>query len=160
MIATSLLYLRSKFELVGMNTCGSPMVRVDVFCCSVTKVEKSSLEQSYAMKCCAKLGVGATDTYDNIQKAFGNDSPSLAQVFRWNKDFVNGRETVEDEPLSGRPASVKTILDHVRAFIRQDLRLTIRMIAGELNINECRVHKIVAQDLNMRKLCAKMVPKI
>jgi predicted unusual protein kinase regulating ubiquinone biosynthesis (AarF/ABC1/UbiB family) len=31
------------------------------------------------------------------------------------------------------------------------------MIADELN--ECTVHQIVTQDLNMRKVCAKMVPK-
>jgi hypothetical protein len=31
----------------------------------------------------AKLGEGATDTYEKIQKAFDNDSPSRAQVFRW-----------------------------------------------------------------------------
>jgi hypothetical protein len=29
-----------------------------------------------------KLGEGITDTYDKIQKSFGNDSLSRAQVFR------------------------------------------------------------------------------
>jgi hypothetical protein len=42
--------------------------------------------------------------------------------------------------------------------MRQDRRFTIRIIADELNINECTVHQIVTQDLNMRKLRAKMVP--
>jgi hypothetical protein len=31
------------------------------------------------------------------------------------------------------------------------------VIANEVNINECAVHQIVTQDLNMRKLCSKMV---
>jgi hypothetical protein len=31
------------------------------------------------------------------------------------------------------------------------------MIADELN--ECMVHQIVTQNLNMRKVCAKVVPK-
>jgi hypothetical protein len=45
---------------------------------------------------------------------------------------------VEDEPRSGRPASARTNtnLDRVRAFIRRDRRLTTRMIADELNIND------------------------
>jgi hypothetical protein len=51
-----------------------------------------------------------------------------------------------------------TNVARVRAFI-QDRRLTIRIIADELNINEYMVHPIVTQDLNMRKVCAKMVPK-
>jgi transposase len=67
-------------------------------------MENNNLEQRYAIKFCVKLGEGATDTYDKIQKACGNDSVSRAQVFRWHKDFVNWRETVEDEPRSGRPA--------------------------------------------------------
>jgi hypothetical protein len=67
---------------------------------------------------------------------------------------------VEDEPWPGRPASVwtSTNIDRVMAFI-QNWCLTIRIIADELNINECMVHPIVTQDLNMRKVCAKMFPK-
>jgi histone-lysine N-methyltransferase SETMAR len=96
-----------------------------------------------------------------IQKAFGNDSLSRTKVFRWHKDFVNGRETVADEPRSGHPASVRTStnVDHVRAFVRQDQRLKIRIITDELNINECTVHQIFTQDFNTRKVCANMVPK-
>jgi hypothetical protein len=68
---------------------------------------------------------------------------------------------VQDEPRSGRPASVRisTNVDLVRAFILQDRRLKIRIIADKLNTNECTIHQIVTQDLNMRKVCAKMVPK-
>jgi predicted unusual protein kinase regulating ubiquinone biosynthesis (AarF/ABC1/UbiB family) len=46
----------------------------------------------------------------------------------------------------------------VRALIRQDRRLTTRKIADELN--EYVLHQIVTQDLDMREMCAKMVPKI
>jgi hypothetical protein len=72
-----------------MNKRGSVVVRVDVFCYSVTKLENNNLGQRYAIKFCVRLGEGATDTYGNIQKAFGNDFLSRAQVFRWHKDFVN-----------------------------------------------------------------------
>jgi hypothetical protein len=71
-------------------------------------MENNNLEQGYAVKFCVRLGKGATGTYGKIQKAFGNDSLSRAQVSRWHKDFVNGRETVGDEQRSGRPASVRT----------------------------------------------------
>jgi hypothetical protein len=82
-------------------------------------------------------------------------------VFRYHEDFVNGRETAEDELRSGSPASVRTStdVDRVRAFIRQDRRFTIPMITDELDMNECTVHQSVAQDFNMRTVCAKMVLK-
>jgi hypothetical protein len=75
--------------------------------------------------------------------------------------LANGRETVEDEQRSGRPASVRTRtnVDRVGAFIRQDRRLMMRIIADEININECTVHQVVTRDLNMRTVCAKMVPE-
>jgi hypothetical protein len=44
--------------------------------------------------------------------------------------------------LDAPPASVRTStnVDRMGTFIRQDRRLTIRMIADDLNINECTVH--------------------
>ena len=43
--------------------------------------------------------------------------------------------------------------------MRSDRRLTLRMISIELNLNRFTVHKILTQDLDMRKVCAKMAPK-
>jgi hypothetical protein len=68
-------------------------------------MEKNNLEQRYAIKFFfVKLGESANDTYEKIQKAFGSDSVPHAQVFRGHIGFLHQRETVEDEPLSGRPA--------------------------------------------------------
>jgi hypothetical protein len=74
-------------------------------------MENNNLWQRHAIKFCVKLRESATDTYEMIQKAFGNDSLSHAEVFRWHKDFVNGREMVKDELWSGSPTSVRTITD-------------------------------------------------
>jgi len=43
--------------------------------------------------------------------------------------------------------------------VRSDHRLTLRMISSELNLNWFTVHQIFTQDLDMRKVCAKMAPK-
>ena len=45
-------------------------------------------------------------------------------------------------------------------MVRGDRRLTVRMIADELEINHNSVWKIITEDLGMRKICAKMVPKL
>ena len=47
----------------------------------------------------------------------------------------------------------------MRILIRSDRRLTLRMIIIELNLNRFNVHQNLTQDLDMRKVCAKMVPK-
>ena len=43
--------------------------------------------------------------------------------------------------------------------VRSDRRLTLRMISSGLNLNRFTVHHILTQDLDMRKVFAKMVPK-
>jgi hypothetical protein len=47
----------------------------------VTKMENNNFEESYAIRLFVKLGEGATDTYEKIQKAIGNDSVSRVEVF-------------------------------------------------------------------------------
>ena len=84
------------------------------------------------------------------------------RVFEWHKRFKSGREEVEDDPRSGRPSTTKTDKNIVRVkqTVRSDRRLTIRMIADNLDLNRESVRNILLHDLWMRKVCAKLVPKI
>ena len=66
---------------------------------------------------------------------------------------------MEDEPRAEKPSTSKTDdnVERVRSLVRSDRRLTLRMISSELNLNRFTVHQILIQDLDMRKVCAKMV---
>jgi len=77
------------------------------------------------------------------------------------KCFSEGRESVTDEERSGQPARSKTQenIAKIHQIVRENRRLTVRSIAEQVNINRERVRKILTEDLNMRKACAKMVPK-
>ena len=44
--------------------------------------------------------------------------------------------------------------------MRSDRRLTVRMIADELGMNSESVWRILTEDLEMRKVCSKMVPRL
>ena len=61
----------------------------------------------------------------------------MTQVFRWKKEFLNSRECMEDKSRSGRPCTSKKDenLTNVRAVLRSDRCLTVRMIGSELNLN-------------------------
>ena len=43
-----------------------------------------------------------------IQKAFRDDAMSAVQIQVWHKCFKDGRESVENDPCSGRPATSRT----------------------------------------------------
>jgi len=132
-----------------------------VFVRCVTKIDQQKFEQRCAIKFCVKLGESATVIYEKLQRAYGEHSLSRAKVFRWHKSFLEGREQVEDEPHVGRPSTSKTDdnVERVRSVVKSDLRLTLRMISSELNLNRFTIHQILTQDLDMRKVCTKMVPK-
>jgi hypothetical protein len=87
---------------------------------------------------------GITGTYETIEQTFGIDSLSRAQVFQWHADFANGQEQGEHEMRPGRPVSVRTStrVDSVWAFIRQNRRLTIRMIGVDIKCTVHQIHKI------------------
>ena len=75
------------------------------------------------------------------------------------KRFSEGRESVSDEERSGRPATSRTEknIANIRQIIRQNSRLTLRSKAEQVNIDRETVMKILTEDLDMRKVCAKMV---
>ena len=90
---------------------------------------------------------------------YGEHAFSKSQVFKWFKAFSEGREYIKDEPCLGRPSTSKTDnnVEIVGALVRSDRRLTVRMIASELNLNHTTVHQILTEELAMKKLCAKFV---
>ena len=51
-------------------------------------------------------------------------------------------------------------VERVKQMVLGDCRLTVRMIVDELEINHDSMWKIITEDLGMRKICAKMVPKL
>jgi len=122
----------------------------------------NNFEQRCAIRFCFKLGHSATETFQKLQQAYGDSVLSRTQVFRWFKAFSEGREAIEDEPRSERPSTAKTDENviKVRDLVRSDHRLTVRMIGEQLGLTHTTVHQILTNDLEMRKICAKMVPKI
>ena len=48
----------------------------------------------------------------------------------------------------------------VREIIRADRRLTIREVAEEVRIGFCTCQKILTEDLRMRRVTAKFVPRL
>ena len=69
-----------------------------------------------------KLNENATETCEKLRRAYGEHAVSKTQVFRWHKGFLDGCESVEDEPRCGRPCTSKTDenVTKVRDLVRSD----------------------------------------
>ena len=99
-----------------------------------------------------------TEALKLLQEVYGDDTISRIHLFQWHRRFKDGREEVEDDHRSGRPSISRTDKNVKR--VRSDCRLTVRMIADELGMNSERVWRIITEDLEMRKISAKMVPRL
>ena len=97
-----------------------------------------------------------------LQQVYGEETLSRTHAFEWHKRFKEGREEVEDDPRSGGPSSSRTVdnIERVKQMVRADRRLAVRMIAEELSMNKDTVWSIITENLEMRNVCAKMVPKL
>ena len=94
-------------------------------------------------------------------KVYGDNAMKKTAVYKQVKYTSEGRESVTDEERSGRPATSKTEenIANVGQIVREIRRLTVKSIAEQGNIGRETVRKILTEDLDMRKVCAKMVPK-
>ena len=118
---------------------------------------RMTIKQRINLKFCAKRGKTATETLKMLRDIYRDYSMSRTRVFEWHKRFVEGREDVEDDPKSGRPctSTTDTNIEKVRQLVRNDRRLTIRVIANEVGMDKETVRTILVETLDMRKMCAK-----
>ena len=97
-----------------------------------------------------------------LQQVYKEETMSRACDFEWQKRFLEGQKECEDDQRSGRPVANRTDnnINRVKQLMRVDCRLTVRIIFEELSIVRNTAWKILTENLEMLKLCAKMAPKI
>lgn len=107
-------------------------------------------------------GLTPKEVHDDMVETLGAEAPSYSTVKKWAAEFKRGRESLEDDPRSGRPATVTTeeSIDKIHDMILADRRITERQIAFELTISQERVHNIIHDELGMNKVSARWVPRL
>ena len=96
-----------------------------------------------------------------LTETFGEHAPSYATVTNWVSHFKRGDSSTCDVPRPGRPKTVPTteIIGQIQELIVEDRRISAKSIAEQLGMSCERVGPIIHEDMDMRKLSAKWVPK-
>ena len=96
-----------------------------------------------------------------LLETLGEHAPSYATVKNWVAQFKRGDFSTCDAPRPGRPKAVTTpeSVDQIHELILEDRRFSAKSIAEQLDISRELVGSIIHEDLYMRKLSAKWVPK-
>ena len=82
------------------------------------------------------MGKIAAETFKKLKQVYGEKALSSSKTFEWFKHFRDVRESVEDDRHTGRSQSVCTpeTIEKVLDMVKCDRRLTIQVLANELNM--------------------------
>ncbi|XP_052755880.1 protein GVQW3-like [Galleria mellonella] len=89
-------------------------------------------EQRVVIKFLSKLGKNGREIFADLRTVYGDDAVKEPTVHKWLKRFREGRESVQDDPRSGRPSTSHSDenVERIRTCVNGDRRLTVRQSCG------------------------------
>lgn len=120
------------------------------------------IEQRADIKYLHKKGLSPKDIHEHMVSTLGDSALSYSSVKTWIAEFKRGRESVKDEPRSGRPSTSTTDenIGKVLDLIMGHRRLKIREIAKIIGISYERTQNIIVNELGFHKVSARWVPRL
>ena len=105
-------------------------------------------------------GKASKEIYAILAETLWEHAPSYATE-NWVAQFKWGDFSTCDVPRPGCPKTVITpeIIDQIHELILEDCQIVAKSVAEQLGISRAWVGSIIHEDLDMRKLSTKWVPK-
>ena len=123
-------------------------------------MEVTRQERSSYVKIVVLWGRNAKECHSELTEALGICALPYRTVARWAAAFMHGRVSSANMCRTGRPRTVCT--EVVRAvialYLEDDRRWSLQELQAHTGIYPATVHKILQEDLHMRKIAAKWVP--
>ncbi|XP_018307239.1 putative uncharacterized protein FLJ37770 [Mycetomoellerius zeteki] len=96
---------------------------------------------------------------DNVHST---STPTFSTVYNWVNEFKRGRTSTYDAPRSGRPIEAATpeIIDKIHDIVLTDQRVKVRELVEATGISHGTVISILHEQLGMKKLSARWVPRL
>ena len=87
--------------------------------------------------------------YEDMVSTLGDTAPSYATVKKWAAEFMQDGDLLEEDPRSGRPATVTTeeMVDKVLDVTMADRMVATCHIANKLDTSRERLQAIIHNEL-------------
>ncbi|XP_076641941.1 protein GVQW3-like [Halictus rubicundus] len=115
-----------------------------------------------SIKHCFLMGKNTVGAKQWLDKHYGGSAPGKSTIIDWYAEFKRGRTSTDDAERSGRRKSavVPENIKNVHKIVLKDRKMKLREIADTLKISEGSVFTILHENLGMRKLLSKWVPRL
>lgn len=109
---------------------------------------------------CFKRSLTIDAALEELHGVLEEACPSRSSIGSWYAEFRRTRQSVEDEPRTGRPPTAVTEenVNAVRELIESDPHITTLQMRNLLDIGSGALETILHQHLKVKKLCARWVP--
>ncbi len=116
-----------------------------------TKIER---EQRYVIHYCYRRRLISPKTYREMKNVYGEECFQLRMCEQWNREFKDGRQSMELLPHSGQPANVCTAtnVNMISVIIQEDRHLFLRKLGDQTSILRSSLHRILCDQLKMRRI--------
>ncbi|XP_017774850.1 PREDICTED: uncharacterized protein LOC108561428 [Nicrophorus vespilloides] len=116
----------------------------------------------YAIQDLHLKGLNTTNIKAELDSTLGDSAPSYSTIKFWVAEFKQGRTNLEDEHRSGRTIGVTTqeMVKKIHKIVSANRRLKVRELAGMVGISKSAVHRILTENLDMKKLDEEWVPRL
>jgi len=120
----------------------------------------SDFEQPVYIKMRTALNFSAVDIHTDLVNVHQDSAYAYRTVAKWVSLFKAGRESIEDDPRSGRPvtATSPTEIELIKRLIEEDRFITYDQMEEQSSLSHGTINRMIHDHLGLRKLASRWVP--
>ena len=92
-----------------------------------------------------------------IAETYGDSAPSQRFVYKWARRFRDGRESLRDDPRSGRPKTTTSLAESISDVLEERPFESVRTLSDALGFSRETI-RITLHELGLRKFSLRFVP--
>ena len=121
-----------------------------------------NIEHRAVIKFSTWQGLNTTKISKELDNVCKDSAPSYRTVAKWMAEFKDPERAFEDAPRMDYPSTITANenIEAVERVVMPDRRISIRRVAYELGIPKTTIHEIMNNHMDMKKVCARWVPKL
>ena len=119
-------------------------------------------EQRVVIKFYTLLGKSFSEIHEYLHIVYGDSCISIIAISKWMNRFKEGRDTIKSDKRKGRPVTVSNErkVAEIQEYILEHRRVTVEYVAEHFSISYGTAQDIMSNNLGMRRVSARWVPRL